>query len=663
MCRALLLICLFSLAPLPATAQVLLHGLASPSPEPEGNFGVAVSGVPDTDGDGLGDLLVGASGEDDGVSPINAGRAYVYSGATGDLLHTLRSPNEEEFGFFGSGISGVPDVDGDGRGDLLVGASREGFEAGRAYIYSGATGDLLHELSSPNAEADGFFGSAVSGVGDVDGDGRGDLLVGAWGEGAGPGPDGEGRAYVFSGASGMLLYTLATPYPGEGQFGRSVSGVPDADGDGRGDLFVGAPEEGPGASPALAGRAYVFSGATGDLLYELASLNEELGGQFGTAVSGVQDVDGDGRGDLIVGSWEDPGASPEFAGRVYVFSGASGEPLHTLTSPGEERNGFFGDAVSGLDDVDSDGRGDLLVGAYGENPGTSPYSAGRAYVFSGASGEPLYRLASPNEEREGGFGWPVSGVPDADGDGRGDLLVGAEGEGPGSAGRAYAFSSVGGYTLTADASPEVVTYGDEITITITVSNNTTTPVSADLWLVATRAGSAGSFVERIGAGAVPANTTATRVFVHTVRYAYGGYVLTPDDYTVRVNAGNFNTNTVHASDAFDVTVTADESVTERADGAAATGAASPSAAVAAVTVSPNPVRKKATVTFALTAPSQVHLALYDVLGREVAVLVDGEREAGRHDVALDGARLPAGTYLVRLEAGGEVQTQRLTLVR
>jgi hypothetical protein len=79
--------------------------------------------------------------------------------------------------------------------------------------------------------------------------------------------------------------------------------------------------------------------------------------------------------------------------------------------------------------------------------------------------------------------------------------------------------------------------------------------------------------------------------------------------------------------------------------------------------SPNPFTRATTLTYALAAPGPVRLAVYDVLGREVALLVDAEREVGQHDVALDGARLPAGTYLVQLEAGGTVETRRVTLVR
>src|SRR5690606_9663376 len=149
------------------------------------------------------------------------------------------------------------------------------------------------------------------------------------------------------------------------------------------------------------GRAYVFSGATGVLLYALVSPNEEDDGRFGGSVAGVPDLDGDGRGDLLVSaSGEDPGVSPTSAGRVDDFSGATGALLQTLASPNEEQYGIFGGAVSGTPDLDGDGVGDLLVGAPNEDPGRSPRGAGRAYAFSGSTGALLFELASPNEEED-----------------------------------------------------------------------------------------------------------------------------------------------------------------------------------------------------------------------------------------------------------------------
>ena len=194
--RSLLLFLALAASVAAVQAQGLLFELVSPSEQEGGFFGYTVSGVPDVDGDGAGDVIVGAVFEDPGPSPPAAGRAYVFSGVTGAPLHTLASPNEEPEGFFGTAVAGVGDVDGDGRGDVIVGAGESGgaLNAGRAYVFSGATGILLHTLVSPHPTRDGSFGNAVAGVPDLDGDGRGDVVVGARIEGPGPSPPGAVRA-------------------------------------------------------------------------------------------------------------------------------------------------------------------------------------------------------------------------------------------------------------------------------------------------------------------------------------------------------------------------------------------------------------------------------------------------------------------------------------
>ena len=431
---------------LPAYFSQILT-LQSPNEGIDGYFGYSVSGIPDVDGDGRGDFIVGAYREDPLSGLDNSGRAYIFSGASGSLLQTLQSPNAEQNGYFGYSVSGIPDVDGDGLDDVIVGAYREDHvsftDAGRAYVYSGASGVLLHTLEPPNAESSGWFGCSVSGTPDVDGDGQGDVIVGAHREDQGSFTD-AGRAYVFSGASGNLLQTLESPnIEMGGNFGYSVSGITDVNDDSRGDVIVGTSED-PEFSPGGAGRAYIFSGESGSLLQTLQSPNEETNGFFGYSVSGIPDVDGDGRSDVIVGArYEDPGSSPDDTGRAYIFSGVGGALLHTLQSPNEEYQGYFGCSVSGIPDMDGDGRGDVIVGAYWEDPGSSPDSSGRAYVFSGASGALLHTLQSLNEETEGFFGYSVSGIADTNGDDMGDVIAGAYIESPGSspdyAGRAYIF--------------------------------------------------------------------------------------------------------------------------------------------------------------------------------------------------------------------------------
>jgi len=78
---------------------------------------------------------------------------------------------------------------------------------------------------------------------------------------------------------------------------------------------------------------------------------------------------------------------------------------------------------------------------------------------------------------------------------------------------------------------------------------------------------------------------------------------------------------------------------------------------------PNPFAQAARLRYRLPDPARVRLEVFDLLGRRVATLVDGEEEAGPHEVQLDGSRLAAGTYFVRLTAGAETQTQQIQLVR
>lgn len=420
-----------------ASAQPL--ELVSPNEEKWGGFGY-VAGIPDVNGDGRGDVVVGAPGESPVPSATSAGRAYIFSGADGILLSTLVSPNPQIEGLFGLVTSGVPDLDGDGRGDVVVGTRFEdtipgATNTGRAYIFSGSDGALLSTLASPNEETQGAFSQSLSGIPDMNGDGRGDVIVGANGEDV-AGATSAGRAYIFSGSDGTVLKTLVSPNVQIiGIFGYSVSGVPDVDGDGRGDVVVGAPRDSQGASPDGAGRAYVFSGSDGALLSTLMSPNEEYDGLFGAAVSGVPDADGDGRGDVIVGAFAESG----YSGRAYLFSGSDGALLSSLAPV---NLGQFGRWVSGIPDMDGDGRGDVVVGAH-SNFTSGP---GEAHIFSGTDGTLLATLVSPNPATSGYFyGLRLSGMPDANRDGLGDVAVGATTDDPGSspdhAGRAYIFSS------------------------------------------------------------------------------------------------------------------------------------------------------------------------------------------------------------------------------
>ncbi len=216
---------------------------------PGEGFGTAVASTGDQDGDGVREALVGIPGADPGGA-IDAGLVRVFSGGTGALLRTFEGeqPGEQ----FGSSVASAGRIDADDVEDWIAGAPTSDvgalLDAGRARIFSGATGGVLRVLEGgPEA---GLFGSAVAGLPDVNGDVRAEVAVGSPGAGEG------GEVSVHSGGNGLLLLSL--PGLAGDLVGRALASAGDVDGDGIADLLVGAP----GADPAGvvdAGQARVFS--------------------------------------------------------------------------------------------------------------------------------------------------------------------------------------------------------------------------------------------------------------------------------------------------------------------------------------------------------------------------------------------------------------------
>lgn len=219
----------------------------------EANFGGAVSGVGDIDSDGFDDVIVGASGTS--ALQRGAGRAIVFSGKTGARLLTLDGAGANDA--FGSAVTGS-------NGQLIaIGAPGAGAtHRGRVYLYDGRSTSA--RFTKDADDTGGALGAMfVSTPGDVNGDGVADVFASDFANSSGGA--GSGRAYVYSGATGETLLTLSGARVGEA-LGTSASRAGDVDGDGRADLVIGAWQHGSAAWSG--GRVTVYSGATGRVLQQ-----------------------------------------------------------------------------------------------------------------------------------------------------------------------------------------------------------------------------------------------------------------------------------------------------------------------------------------------------------------------------------------------------------
>jgi uncharacterized repeat protein (TIGR01451 family) len=397
-------------------------------------LGRSVSAAGDVNGDGYGDVIVGASLYDNGQN--DEGSAFVYHGSGSGLSATAAWKAECDLAgaWFGYSVATAGDVDGDGYGDVIIGANyyeNIEYREGGAFVYHGSSTGLstTSDWSAESDVATAQFGRALSTAGDVNGDGYADVIIGA--SGYDNIEANEGRAYVYHGsASGLLAspaWTVESDQVGA-MLGHGVGTAGDVNGDGYADVVVGAPDY--DCVETGEGRAWVYQGSSDGLSSTAAW--EDGGGQegarFGTRAFTAGDVNGDGYADVIVAAIRyDNGEADE--GRTFVYHGSAGglASVAGWTEEGDQMDAGFGGAVATAGDVNGDGLSDVIVGSWGFDNGEA--DEGRVLVYHGTpSGLGLVPSWTAEGDHAGAnLGSSVGTAGDVNDDGYADVIVGASG--------------------------------------------------------------------------------------------------------------------------------------------------------------------------------------------------------------------------------------------
>ena len=504
----------FELSDLDGGNGFTLNGIAA-----NDSLGRSVAGAGDIDGDGFADIISGAA------IANSFGEVYVVHGkaaAFGATVSASTLNGTDGFALLGvsggdqagASVDGIGDINGDGFGDLIIGApiaESVGTNRGETYVVFGtstafgATVDLS-TLDGTNgfrlngiADTD-LSGRAVGGAGDINGDGLEDIIIGA--DYADPSGVLSGEAYIVFGSTATFAASFdlssldgtngltVTGVTANDLLGKAVSGAGDVNDDGYGDFLVAAPTADPNGTDSGA-VAVVFGAATSASSITASSLDGTngfvingvaAGDRLGTSVADAGDINGDGFADIIVGAHLSDTNGTDAGAAYIVFGKASGfsaildlstlDGANGLTINGIAAGDYAGRAVAGAGDVNGDGFDDVLIGAPKASPNGT--DSGEVYIIFGAASGlgsvfELSNLDGINGLTLAGIaaddftGVSVEGAGDVNGDGFDDMIIGAYRADVGGITQAGVSHTVFGQDFRGDVTHQGTTANDSLT--------------------------------------------------------------------------------------------------------------------------------------------------------------------------------------------------------